>query len=435
MAYIVGHPIKNPADFFGRYPQTARFFEIIGGTQAQSLSILGVRRAGKTSFLKHVSHMEVISRYLPAPERFVMIYQDMSACRSPSDFYYRILMQLRKELGTLQTQTNLLKSSPPGQATIYEVELQLCSLSDKRIILLLDEFDHLSTSGFDQSFLTELRSMSGVLDYDLACVTASYLDLYQLGEHLGLPPTSPFYNIFYPTPVFMAGLEDNDIDALICDPARREGVHIDATAVAQIKAIAGTLPFFIQATADLYVHQYRHQQPVDWRSLRNQLVTRMAPYFEQWWRHFSSCEQALLAQAANDMPRPELPYHEVEISDAKRRLRNFGVIHEHADELLLNGELFAAWLAHRQILQEREAEQSQKNGYGRLPLARTRRILSRQFTLEELRTICFDLDVSFDSLPGRGIEAKARDLVDYCYKRGRFEQLLMAIRYERGQIV
>ena len=47
MSYIVGHPIKHPADFYGRLEQATRFFEIIGGRQAQSVSILGVRRAGK----------------------------------------------------------------------------------------------------------------------------------------------------------------------------------------------------------------------------------------------------------------------------------------------------------------------------------------------------------------------------------------------------
>ena len=50
MSYIVGHPIKHPADFYGRHEEVARLFEIIGGRQAQSVSVLGLRRVGKTSF-------------------------------------------------------------------------------------------------------------------------------------------------------------------------------------------------------------------------------------------------------------------------------------------------------------------------------------------------------------------------------------------------
>ncbi|MCP4425777.1 MAG: ATP-binding protein, partial [Chloroflexi bacterium] len=81
MSYIVGHPIKKPADFYGRSEQTRRFFEIIGGTQAQSVSVLGLRRAGKTSFLQYVAHKDVMARYLPDPENYAMVYVDMSSCK------------------------------------------------------------------------------------------------------------------------------------------------------------------------------------------------------------------------------------------------------------------------------------------------------------------------------------------------------------------
>ncbi|MCP4420266.1 MAG: AAA family ATPase, partial [Chloroflexi bacterium] len=218
MSYIVGHPIKHPADFYGRHEQVTRFFEIIGGTQAQSVSVLGVRRAGKTSFLQFVAHPTIISRYLPNADNCLMVYIDVSSCKSPSDFYYRLLQRLKVSLG--KAKTNFLwKESPLGQTNLYDIESYLCQFPKQRIILLLDEFDHLQTGAFTHDFLTELRAMTSVLEYDLACVTASYWDLYTLGTRLGLPPTSPFYNIFYPTPIYMSALELAEATLLIDTPA------------------------------------------------------------------------------------------------------------------------------------------------------------------------------------------------------------------------
>ena len=55
--------------------------------------------------------------------------------------------------------------------------------------------------------------------------------------------------------------------------------------------------------------------------------------------------------------------------------------------------------------------------------------LIQYFDDEELRTLCSDLGVEYDSLPGKGKEAKARELVAYLGRRGRIPALIeMCIR-------
>ncbi|MCZ7665782.1 MAG: AAA family ATPase [Chloroflexi bacterium] len=202
LTYIVGPAIRKTEDFYGRSQQVSRFFEIVAGTQTQSVSVQGVRRSGKTSFLRYVAQPDVISRYVPNPRDYLMVYIDMSSCRNSSDFYQRLMMKLERSLSGAKP-FNLWQSAE-DTVTLYDVETILCQHSHRRIILLLDEFDQIRTEQFDETFLTELRAMTSVLDYELACVTASFWDLYQLGDYIGLPPTSPFYNIFYPTPIFFA---------------------------------------------------------------------------------------------------------------------------------------------------------------------------------------------------------------------------------------
>jgi hypothetical protein len=61
--------------------------------------------------------------------------------------------------------------------------------------------------------------------------------------------------------------------------------------------------------------------------------------------------------------------------------------------------------------------------------------LREHFSLEELRTLCFDLDVDYESLPGEGKEAKARELVLYQQRLEKLDQLAEAIRRVRGNVV
>ncbi|MBK7895801.1 MAG: AAA family ATPase [Candidatus Promineifilaceae bacterium] len=432
MSYIVGHPIKHPADFYGRHEQTTRFFEIIGGRQAQSVSVLGVRRAGKTSFLQYVAHPTTMARYLPDPDAYTMIYLDMSSCKTPSDFYQRLLQRLRISLGRAKTDY-LWKESPDGQTKLYDVEAYLCQFPETRIVLLLDEFDHLRTEAFTQDFLTELRAMTGVLDYDLACVTASYWDLYTLGARLGLPPTSPFYNIFYPTPIYMSALELTEATALIDTPAAKGGVRFSEDEVRHIQELAGSLPFFVQATAAKWFRNKRADATPDPEAARQQLAADLAPYFDQWWHNFSSSERTVLLAVAGKRPLTDLSYSPLELDGIVRRLHSYGLLYLADDVPHVNGRIFHTWLRqYAQLQANRPAVAQPATG---AELARIRHALVDSFDLDELRTLCFDLGMDFESLPGQSKPAKAREMVNYWRNRHDLTRLTEAIRYERGNII
>ena len=434
MSYIVGHPIKNPADYYGRYNQIVRFYEIIGGTQGQSLSILGVRRAGKTSFLQYVANKEVMSRYLNNPSDYTMIYIDVSSCKTPSDFYQRLLMRLKNAFGNT-SQVTLWKESPPGQATMYDVESYMCQFADKRIVLLLDEFDQLRIDTFTQDFLTELRAMTSVLDYDLACVTASYWDLYFLGSQIGLPPTSPFYNIFYPSPIYLSGLEDSEIETLIRTPINETGVQFSDTDLVNIRELAGTLPFFLQATAAQWFRRKRSKQEIKPNRILRQMAADFSPYFDQWWRYLTPVQRELLYALAHERMLEKVPYGSVEVSEAIRIIQNYGLIHDDNKNLAINGKIFQSWI--RQYAQVKPEQN--KNGSSTTTVPHKPRLLRQtlihHFNTEELRDLCFDLGLDFEQLPGSEKGSKARSLVEYWINRRDLKTLINAIREERGPIL
>jgi hypothetical protein len=63
-----------------------------------------------------------------------------------------------------------------------------------------------------------------------------------------------------------------------------------------------------------------------------------------------------------------------------------------------------------------------------------RRVLTRLFDEEELETLCFDLNVDYESLPAQGKGAKARELVKLCERIGQTAILEAAIRRERPSL-
>lgn len=432
MAYIVGHPIKNPADFFGRSHQIRRFFEIVAGTQAQSVSVLGLRRAGKTSFLHHVAEPQVMAQFLPDVKRYVMIYLDVSFCRTPAEFYHRLWRRLHAALQQVAPHNAGLMPSTT-QVTMYDVETLLYQFGDRRVILLLDEFDQLRTGEFDQDFLTELRALTSSWDYELACVTASYWDLYKLGEAIGLPPTSPFYNIFYPTAIYLSGLQTAEAETLIRTPAARANYSCSEQDVAQIGELAGTLPFFLQATAARWFQEKRNGQRPTPESVVNYLVSVLARYFAQWWRHFGACERDILRTVAQQGSIAGTSCNGLKQKEALRQLYNYGLLRHEAGQWVVNGRILAAWLRSYSELDamSRAAPEALETN----PVA-LRKALAEYFSLDELRLLCFDLNVDYDELGGgRRKSDKAAELVNYWKRKKDLETLAEAIRRERGAIV
>jgi hypothetical protein len=56
------------------------------------------------------------------------------------------------------------------------------------------------------------------------------------------------------------------------------------------------------------------------------------------------------------------------------------------------------------------------------------------FNLEELHTLCFDLEINFDTLPGQGLEAKARDLVSLMDRSNRLDELMLVLKEKRPAV-
>lgn len=69
-----------------------------------------------------------------------------------------------------------------------------------------------------------------------------------------------------------------------------------------------------------------------------------------------------------------------------------------------------------------------------MQLAELRQVLSDYFDEEEIRTLCFDLNVDYDDLPATGKANKIRELIKYLERRNRIQDLESAVRRQRPNI-
>lgn len=67
-------------------------------------------------------------------------------------------------------------------------------------------------------------------------------------------------------------------------------------------------------------------------------------------------------------------------------------------------------------------------------LARIRDLMTQVFDKAELKTLCFDLGIAADDLPGETRTALAQALVAYCYQRQRLPELLRLCRTQRPHV-
>jgi hypothetical protein len=60
----------------------------------------------------------------------------------------------------------------------------------------------------------------------------------------------------------------------------------------------------------------------------------------------------------------------------------------------------------------------------RVDRAKLRRVLSEYFNESELRNLCFDLRIDYEMLGGEGRGDKVRELITYCERHGRYQELV-----------
>lgn len=322
--------IKRTEDFFGRAQESNRIFSRLNATPPGSISVVGDRRIGKSSLLNHVYSQSVRESYLQHPDRMVMVFLDFQQEKNMSlEAFVRTLLGM----AALELRGRLDVSECTPDLDGIRGLVQKLDRSGFRLVLLLDEFDAITTnSDFSLEFFSFLRYLAN--HYNVAYLTSSSRDLQDLC-HAKEISDSPFFNIF--STLRLGLFRREEAAELICGPSRRVGRPL-APFQSQLIEMAGLFPFFLQVACSQTL-EYLEENPdtlhPDFRKIGGRFFEEARFHYRYIWDGLDTVERSTLLRLAKGKEIPAALQH---VQDQLVR-RNF-ILEENGKQ-----KLFAAAFA------------------------------------------------------------------------------------------
>jgi hypothetical protein len=287
--YVSRGPIRNPEMFFGREQELNEIAAFLKGNQ--SVSIVGPRKIGKTSLLFHLTRKETRAG-LGLDDNFLFVYIDCEVLGEGSheEIFGQFAVEIAEGLAErgLPPEPNLEEAiARPGRLAL-ERAIRKLNQRNLRVIMLLDEFERLSTNpNLDVNFFNALRSAAG--RYQLAYITASARPLIHLtysGKSQEIL-SSPFFNIF--AHLYLGLFSKEEALQLIQQPSQAAGMTFSPELGEFLYSLAGGHPLALQVAC---FHAMSHLEDLD--EIERHTSEELAGHFEYYWHNLTLAEQATL---------------------------------------------------------------------------------------------------------------------------------------------
>lgn len=300
-------PIKEPGFFFDRRTEVERALELL--KQGQSISVIGQRRIGKTSFLNHISHPETLSRHVLAPEKFLFAFVECQelGSRTQDKNYARIVEAIEEKLpiaarGSLPDNVEL---QSVGYDRLRQIVKHL-HRANLQVVVMFDEFEYMArNASLEPSFFPSLRSLTA--RYSVAFVTTTRVPLVRLNYARTTDVGSPFFNYFFPLQLGLFELESsrNMVHVLV----KKGKVELDETVVDWIVQAGGNHPFLTQVAGywawELWCEKGK-LEPRDVERLQSSVYEDMEGHFLDCWHHLTQKEQETLVSLPGESRTPTM---------------------------------------------------------------------------------------------------------------------------------
>ncbi len=333
-------PIRDPASFHGRVRETEQALALLGS--AQSVSIVGPRRIGKSSLLFHLANPAIYGRHGLATERECFVYVDCEpwGWLTAPEVHLSLLEELSEALDAGAAGQLALPSAPLSYRA-FERAIRDVARRGLHITLLLDEFEALGANPhLDADFFSGLRALA--TRHAISFVTASATPLLELTYTNRGVLSSPFFNFF--AQLRLRLFSRTEAEALLSAPAPSTGVAFDARTVDELLELAGPHPFLLQIAAyHAWELQSRRDGPLDGHDhayLRGLFLAEAEAHWSYFWRTLAAEDQralVLLPVAARSDPA------------AVRRLVDAGLVRTENDEAVPLSEAFGAFIRQQAV--------------------------------------------------------------------------------------
>ncbi|MGH2555022.1 MAG: CHAT domain-containing protein [Actinomycetota bacterium] len=195
-SFVVGKPVGNPRDFFGRGREIGRLFKLLSRPPMQNAAIVGPKRSGKTSLLRYLRDINFTppgelrpgqsAAGLPGGETYRWVVADFQDPRlgTRQGFLHHVLAELK---------------SPYTEKVDLDTFLDLVvELLSSPTVILLDEVGvamERYSDELDDRFWEAMRYLaSSHKGRNLAFIVAAHHSPFELARASGFG--SPFFNVF-----------------------------------------------------------------------------------------------------------------------------------------------------------------------------------------------------------------------------------------------
>ncbi|MBN2005212.1 MAG: serine/threonine protein kinase [Anaerolineae bacterium] len=189
-----GKPIRTFKNFFGRKYALSKITDDIRNEQC--ISVVGIRRIGKTSLLFQMQDPHARASYHLGDDVMCIYFTFHRTPRAtPGEIYAEITRKVYQRLS--QNRLSTLIEFPEKEVNYHTFEKTIVTIQEAgiKLVLLMDDFEILADNpNLDLEFFLGLRALH--TEYSLTYVTASVVPLRELDFHHKEILSSPFFNVF-----------------------------------------------------------------------------------------------------------------------------------------------------------------------------------------------------------------------------------------------
>ena len=303
--------IRTPDMFFGRADLLRRFYSAIANRQ--SVSIVGSRHIGKSSFLLCASLPDIQERFDFDLSRHIFAYIDLREYlhKTSADFFRAVCKGILKHC---PDSLHIQLQEDENVEDMFHALLEQIVSQDFFPVLLLDAFDNVARNmHFNPEFFAFLRSQGsgGKISY----VTASVAPLAEVC-HRGIAD-SPFFNIFYHCPLGPLTLEE--ARELITVPSERVDLPFTEEERHWILQMAGRHPFFIQRVCYALIEEKLFSSKSHLKQVKKLIYHDLLPHFQDTWDNLPEKSRSILQDEAQQKVKQERKLPELSESSLFRQ--------------------------------------------------------------------------------------------------------------------
>ena len=308
--FTFGNPIREPERFIGRDRAIQQIVSRLLSSAHESTSVVGERRIGKTTLLKHLADPDVAEGYGLAKKEFCLVYIDFQGLTdiTPHRFWQRVLRLMGRAMPDSDLLPEIEALRKKDAIDLFDLEDLFYLFDDEgiNIILLMDEFEFVTQNpNFGSDFFGGLRALA--IHCNLSLVPATRRELVDLC-HSEEIKGSPFFNIF--ATVVLRPFTIEQAYELLKRYSSNTGFDFTPEEVTFITNLVGGYPIFTQI-GGYYLFDGK-QQGLEGNQLLEYVIESFREqadqHFTYYWSHSTDSEKiTLLSAMALEMNKKAAP--------------------------------------------------------------------------------------------------------------------------------